>query len=97
MYFNLIHSGIVDGKHHDAPWGEKIHHGCRKRHSSHPGSKSIQDEKVCAMIPGKDDMAYTSSVCKLMAKKLWDQRQVVTIHIGLGPCGLLLDQEGTPL
>ena len=49
------------------------------------------------MIPGKDDMAYTYSVCELMAKKLSKQRQVVTIHIGLGPCGLLLDQEGTPL
>ena len=49
------------------------------------------------MIPGKDDMAYTYSVCELMAKKLWNRREVVTIHIGLGSCNSLLDQEGIQL
>ena len=47
------------------------------------------------MIPDDNkNMAYTYSVCELMNKKLWDNKEVVTIHIGLGPCSALLDPEG---
>ena len=104
---SIFHS-IVDGKHHDAPWGEKNHHGCRKRKhpygkgyqqkkytggNPHIGTGSTLEEEVCAMIPN-ENMAYTYSVCELMNKKLSMNRQVVTIHIGLGSCSALLDPEG---
>ena len=45
------------------------------------------------MMP-TDKMAYTYTVCELMEKKLWDAKDIVTIHIGLGACKTLLDQEG---
>ena len=98
--FILIIFLVVEGKHHDAPWGERNHHGCRKGkqanyHRSHydiHGGSALEEE-VCAMLPD-DGMAYTHTLCNLMDEKLRNKRDVVTIHIGLGPCSALLDQDG---
>ena len=102
-YISISHKIIslaVEGKHHDAPWGERNHHGCSKGkqaqyHRSHydiHGGSALEEE-VCAMLPD-DGMAYTHTLCNLMDEKLRNKRDVVTIHIGLGPCSALLDQDG---
>ena len=80
---------LVQRKQHRSPWGEKNHRGC-SRSSYH---QDPSEEKICAMMPD-DKKAYTFSVCELLNKKLWDRKDIITIHIGLGACKNLLDQTG---
>ena len=82
---------IVAGEKHDSPWGQKNLNGCSKSQYDH--AQDASGEEICVMMP-TDKMAYTYTVCELMEKKLWDAKDIVTIHIGLGACKTLLDQEG---
>ena len=67
IHFNSNICSIVEGKHHDAPWGERNHHGCKKnRYDSGQGQGNAYGENYQQGYKGGYRGSQEEEVCAMM-------------------------------
>lgn len=75
----------IEGRGHDFPWGKKAKDDCNRCYKT-----DFCQQTLCVASPEDNKARTFESVCRTM-EYIHDQRQVITLHVGLGKCKDLLN------